>query len=215
MVDPRVTSLRRMLGTAQHGVKPEAVAAEKTAAAPGDVFMVPPSSFSDEWERKPSEPVQMGMRLASVQTIDEAIRMASRAAWEGHPESGESKAREELFTQEVMVNVLSRTLTDPRDRSVLFFAVAPEAQCRLALSSGGIRALWERLERFMVASSPLSPEAEDIEVEALAKALSGGVLRKLDKHQQARARRMIGAILMELMQLEPDAFVTKETSPDV
>lgn len=206
MVDPRVTSLRRMLGTADvRGVKADA-APPKTVATPADVFFVPPSSFSDEWERRPSEPVEMGMRLASVQTIDEAIRMASRTAWEGHPEPGDSKAREELFTQEVMVNVLSRTLTDPRDRSLLFFATAPEAQCRLALSSGGIRALWERLERLMVATSPLSPEVTDTEVEVMGMVVTGELLRRLSKTHEARARRMLGAVLMELMQLLPDAF---------
>ncbi len=177
---------------------------------PLEVFFLPPSAFSDDSPAKPNGPVEMGMRLVSELTGDTAMKMALSAAWLERDEFQEEPQRTQFVTSEIMTNVLARSLTDPRDRTKLYFHAAPEGQCRAALSSGGVAALWERLERLRIKHSPLSPEISDDQVAQLVSILSSGGLRSLSEPLQKRLRRLLHVVLADLLAGVEDADTTPE-----
>ncbi|NUO48727.1 MAG: hypothetical protein HOV80_07715 [Polyangiaceae bacterium] len=166
---------------------------------PPEVFFAPLSTFDDEWANKPTEPVQMGMRLVGEKTLANAQIMAARAAREGHRDPEDAQQRSDLFNSEMMTNVLARALTHPNDRTRLYFETTPEELCRVALSSTGVKALWARYERLALVSSPLSPEATDEEVTALANALVRGDLARRPSQLQRRLRRLLHRAMVELL----------------
>lgn len=199
----RTDALKRALSFAGAGIRPVGSGTQSQAAIPAanaalGVFMAAPSTFADDWPNKPSEPVKIGFRLPSEQTLAEAQMMASKSAWLELPNHGDAGPRQELYASELMTNVLARSLVLPNDRSTLFFPEAPELQCRVALSSGGVRALWERFELLNRQLSPLSPEATDDEISRLAARLGNGEFLQLDAGRGRRVRRLLHLVAVEL-----------------
>lgn len=157
---------------------------------------LPPSAFCDRWQKRPSEPVKIGLRCGlSEDELSNAQRMAMNTAWDEYPRPEDLELRLESYNDHLVTNVLARACTSADDTSTTFFAPAPEELIRVALAPGGIRQLWNAWERFSIGLSPIGEELDLEELQALAKLLT----ERADK-ANVRARRFAAILRKELEQ---------------
>lgn len=184
----RLVALNR--GTDILGAPPAADMAARTS------LRLPPSSFADDWARRPTEPEEIGLVLVSEHVTSNAMTTASRLAYEAHPEDSDRQQRIDIYGSLIMTGILAHACVDPRNRSRLYFGRIPEDTIRVALTAGGIRRLWEAYEVFAAKESPLSEEASDEQIaEAAARIAAGEVT---DPHAMRRVRRLMALVAVEL-----------------
>lgn len=169
--------------------------------------VIPPSGFAAEWAKRPSEPVRIGMRLLSEGQLSTAAALAEQEARAEFPNGGDTYL--DAFGSFLMTNILSRAMTTATNIQEAFFPEAPEVACRGALTSDTVKRLWERYGKMTTEESPLSKEADDIDVTAFAVRLMSGAVNGLEAGPQRRMRRMITELAAEL------AAVPDETLPEV
>jgi hypothetical protein len=171
-----------------------------TPLAARRTLRLPPSAFAEDYAKRPSEPVLVGLRLISEAACGHAQVAAARTAWEAHPEPADVEPRADVYGSELMMNVLARATVEADDTRKPYFGKAPEDVIRIALAGGGIRRLWEAYEAFCVEMSPLSPALDDAGVEQFTARLTGGAIGKLDAATAGRVRRLLALVLVELVE---------------
>lgn len=165
------------------------------------VVELPPEAFADDWDRKPSEAMRVGLRLVSEGDVDRARSMALRKAIEVVPEPGDDRV--DAFNDCLMRNVLARATCMPDDARESFFPL-PEADIEMALTEAAVKKLWIELDALKVESSAYLGEADDDQLALLASLLVDAEPWKLlPASKQKRLRRLCLHLLDEL---EPDEF---------
>lgn len=161
------------------------------------IVPLPPSAFADTWMRKPHGPVKMGMRLVSEAELTTAQRNAAATAWFDVPETTDVDLRIDMFNDNVITNVLAQVCAQADDISKPYFAPAPEALIREALTAGGIRHLWNAYSMMAIADGELAPEATAEQMAALGATLATE-MPTLASDSQVRLRRLARAMLDEI-----------------
>lgn len=156
--------------------------------------LLPISAFAETWARRPHSPARVGLRSVSELDIERAQSEAANAAWTSHPRPEDEALRVEVFNDHLVTEVLARACVQHDDVSAPFFAPIPSALIREALTAGGIRRLWDEYCRMAIEDSPLSPEASDADVRALAAV----DMASLPEGVALRVRRLVAAALAEL-----------------
>lgn len=170
---------------------------KKASRPPGRTLVLQPWVFADTWERRPAEPVCIGLRLMSDGAKGRARTEASRIALESHEADFEMylDARNDLLVR----LAVAHGICDPNDvtkpHPLLPYA---EDEVRDALSSRGARFIHDALYRYQVESSPLCPEATDEELDELMTAIDDGTIDDLPRHRAALVRRFMGYALEEI-----------------
>jgi hypothetical protein len=149
----------------------------KAVRAPGRTLLLEPWVFADEWDKRPSDAVCVGLRIMSEADKGKAQAEAERAAYEFHPDGG--PAWVPAFESALARQVVALGICDPNDvmkpSSVLPYA---EEQVRFALSTRGVEYIFEQHRRYEVEISAIEPMATDEDVEQLIELLqAGGVER--------------------------------------
>lgn len=159
---------------------------------PADVVMVLPEHFADAWPSKSAEPVRVGLRLVSEKDLQTARAQASKTAWDHFPDEDlDEDERIDCYNAALMTWVVACATCHPDDASKPWIDMAHD-NLQLALTSGGLRSLWERVEALTVECSPLAPEATDDELTALFAAVqSGAAWTSADVPAVRRARRLL------------------------
>lgn len=171
------------------------------------VVELPPSAYADGWGSKPSAPVRVGLRLISDAEIQTARGEAVRAAMTLHPHADAAQASQDpnwidAFNDALMRWAVARATCVPEDISKPFFPVA-EDTVKEALTSQGIKALFEALELLVVEQSPLSPEATDEDLGDLVQVLQhGAALTKMPPGEARALRRLLGHALERLVRYD-------------
>ena len=160
------------------------------ARLPDVVVQLRPDAFDSTWPHKPTGQVAVGLLLLSERNVGTCRAEASKHAFELHPEGERDPAWVEAYNDELMAWVMSRSLCNPRDAHEPFFAAQgqDEDTIKTALTSDGIRHLWDELERATIAKSPIRREATDEELRDLGEVLL--LTGSLSTVQQKRMRKL-------------------------
>lgn len=173
------------------------------AAKPPRTLVLPPSVFASEWTSRPREPVVVGLRLLADGEEQTARAEAVRCASELHPEAFTEEWLE-AYNDALLRWIVARGICDPNDLTqpsqVLPMA---EDQVRSALTSLGVRFIFDAIERLQVETSPLYSEASSEEIEELRHRLANAELGSLTPTAAGRARRLLRYVLLELRAANP------------
>lgn len=171
-------------GAAVAVAKPERVVAPK-------VVMLAPAAFADDWPSKPKVPVPVGVRLCSLEDIQFARAEASRVATEMHEPDSDERNWLDAFNDAIMRLVVARATCEPDDVSQPYWDVADE-NVKLALSEGGVRALWDAYDALKLDTDQLAPQANDEDLAQLAETLAdGSIWAGLELTDAERVRRLL------------------------
>jgi hypothetical protein len=170
--------------------------APEATIRPPRVIVVPFTAFADGWKGKPKDDVAMGLRRLSEADTQSARAEADQLSRELHDHPGEE--RDAAFNDALMRWAVARATTDPNDVHQPFFDMA-EDTVREALTSHGVRRIYEELERLTIATSPLHPIATDEDLRELVARLSdAATLDQLTTGQARQLRRLLRHCLDEL-----------------
>jgi hypothetical protein len=151
---------------------------------PEKTVILPPAAFADDYEKKPTEEVAIGLRRLSHMDLDSGQREAERIAvgfydeLRGYPRQIDIEGIEQLRNDELLIFAIARACTDPNDVSKLYFR-GLEEEVRLALTNEAIRRLWDELVLFTLTGGVQKARATDAEARAVGQRLARG-LAKLD-----------------------------------
>lgn len=157
-----------------------------------------PSAFADTWEAKPTESIEIGLRLIPEGEYANARSVAVKAAMELHPDLDErSEIWLESYNQALIQWAVAHGTCKPDNVTEPFWEMAADV-VPLALSSAGTLRLYEELEILAVTESPLSPEIDDVGLEQLASLFADRArLAALPPATLRRLRRLLGHVLAE------------------
>ncbi|WP_394847403.1 hypothetical protein LZC95_08050 [Pendulispora brunnea] len=177
------------------------------------MIVLPPSAFADRWEAKPDAAVAVGLRLLSERDIQ--VAKAESSKWVDKMYSGaDGVIRDVDKAVESWNDCLVRWACalgtcDPNDVTKPYFPAAEDV-IGDALTSEGLRRIWDALELLHLEESPVAPEATDAEILALigriaegtadvaeseGRAIDAGpLLTGLSLAQAKRARRLFGRL---------------------
>src|SRR5689334_20872593 len=155
---------------------------------PGRLLVLEPWVFADDWSNKPPGPVCVGLRLMSDGAKSKARAEAETLARELHPHGNVHTL--EAYNDSLMRQCAALGISSPNDveapSEVLPLA---EEQVRYAITSRGALFIFEALLKYEVETSPLTPEADDAELDELAALLS--VVKLMTGERAATARRFL------------------------
>ncbi|HEY1956693.1 MAG TPA: hypothetical protein VGH28_13830 [Polyangiaceae bacterium] len=160
---------------------------------------MPLSAFSDAWKARPKAPVCAGFRALSAADVREIRNMASEEAWKLHERPLDEANRIDAFNDALMRLAVARSSCDPNDveRPWSVLGVARDDNVAIALSEGGVKMLYDEVERASVLASPTRADATNADVLELFDLLET-TLDKMTPERAARVRRWLGFCLDEI-----------------
>jgi hypothetical protein len=172
--------------------------------APPRVVEVPVSMFAEDWDKKPEFPAKLGVRHISDADVQAARSHASKVATQQHPNLSNEADREcwvEAYNDALMRWIVARAACSAVDAKQYFelWQEAPEDLVKHALTSEGVRFIFDAWEQMKLETSPLSTEATDEEIASMFDLIQVS-LPELSPQRQARVRRMLGFCLSELIE---------------
>lgn len=153
---------------------------------PGRTLVLEPWVFADDWERKPDGAVCVGLRIMSDGAKSKARAEAEKLARELHPTGNVHTL--EAYNDALMRQCAALGISSPNDvEAPSEILPVAEEQVRYAISSRGARFIFESLLKYEIESSPLTPEADDAELDELVAMLA--LLKLMTGERAATARR--------------------------
>lgn len=173
-------------------------ALQAAASKPAEVVELQPGHFADTWPDKPKGPVSVGLRLVSEADFQTARAEASRRAWQTFPDEDlDVEERVDCFNDNLAAWVVARATTQPDNASAPWMELAHD-NLQFALTTGGLRFLFDRVVALTIERSPLSPEITDAEMGRLCGALKSGVLLTGAGAEVRLARRLLRRVMDHL-----------------
>lgn len=168
------------------------------ARKPVHTCIVPLSAFSDAWKARPRSPVCAGFRALSASDVREIRNMASEEAWKLHERPLDEPNRVDAFNDALMRLAVARSSCDPNDveRPWAILGVAADDNVAIALSVGGVKMLYDEVERASVLASPTRTDATDADLLELFDLLEE-TLPAMTADRAARVRRWLAFCLDE------------------
>lgn len=146
-----------------------------------------PSYFCDEYDGKPKHSIEVGLRSPIESDIEAAISTAEKE--EDERERNRIMMRELVCSSLCHVSDVSRAHPSfPTPNEIIDRALKPET----------IRYLWDQIERYRVATSPIFQEIENEELGELLALLETDSLSELDPVIGSRVRRYLRFCLEDL-----------------
>jgi hypothetical protein len=135
--------------------------------APGATLVLPLWVFADQWESKPDAPVCVGLRLLAENDKTQARAMAVKQANDLHPDRGDEWV--DCFNDAVQMQIDALGMCDPNDvnKPSEAFEYA-EDQLHFRITSKGAAFIFQAIQRYEVASSPIGALATSDDLERLA-----------------------------------------------
>jgi hypothetical protein len=143
-------------------VKASEALAEKIR--PPHTVVLEPKAFSVHWARRPKDAIAIGVRPIGEDEALTAMAVARSVAKEGDRTREE---RVERYNEELMLQAVAASLTDPNDATVPYFET-PDSMVRLAFPPLTIRFLYHELEAITIGAAPSRPLATDDDVDELS-----------------------------------------------
>lgn len=166
---------------------------------PASVIALEPGHFADTWPDKPREAVPVGLRLVSEADYQTARAEAAKRAWEHFPDEDlDEDERVDCFNDALAAWIVARGTTRPDDATKPWLDMAHD-NVQLALTTGGLRFLFDQITTLMLERSPLSPEATDKDLARLVEALRTGEAWAAASEGPARHARRLLRRVMDLL----------------
>ena len=163
--------------------------------APAGHFLLRSEHWATTHREKPVVPVKLGIRLLSENDIV-YIKAIAKSKADKTPDDPRAypNALVECSAAVAICNAEDASLAHD-----LF--PCPDEQLPVELKPETITAIWDELERLTIATSPVYPEANEVEIVAFVDALADGALEILEVAspvRAVRARKLIRYLLDEL-----------------
>ena len=171
---------------------------QKGPQKPTVVMTLGPEGFADTWKQKPEAGAIIGLRHVASGVDETGRAEAAKYAVEMHPADRELQI--EAFNDFLMRWIISYAACSPNDIAQNYWAMAQDT-VRDALSSAGVRAIWDRYERMLIEESPLDPPLEDEEIGELTSLLESGTLEQMVTSQAKRSRKLLRFVLDDLRRI--------------
>lgn len=157
----------------------------KTRAAPRTITLAP-DQFADEYSNRPVAPVVFGLRVPSEADAQAARNEATKLA----AQIDDHESSTETFNDTLMAICVARGICSVHDVTQPHpFLELADDMVPLALKSRTIRRIYDEIERLHVEQSPLYPEADASDLEALRGLIDAGGIEKLGAVEQGYVRR--------------------------
>jgi hypothetical protein len=168
---------------------------------PAAVLVLKPEHYASDWPDRPKCDVAAGLRTLSERELQQIAGEAGKDARLHHPdaESTTDGPFALAFEDAVVRLAAGRCLTNPNDATDPFFAAADE-MVGMAFTPKTIRYIWDQLEKFTIANSPVMEAATDDDITQLIGVLD--LVEKLAPAAQLRMRKLLGFCLEELQAVQ-------------
>lgn len=161
---------------------------------PPKVIVVAPDAFASEWAQRPSEPVEMGLRLVPDQDLQTARAEAAKLAQQMHEDINTQEAVD-CFNDALLRWRIARSTCSVDDLRRPWFDFA-EDTVRRALTPEGVKAIAFEIEVFEAETSPLYAPADDERIADLQAILEQGApWAKMSEAEQRGTRRLLAVVL--------------------
>lgn len=180
---------------------------EVERTAPARTLVVKRNAFADTWQRKPGGDVACGLRILPEDEITVAKTRAERIANRAHPGSSDESIRlwVEAYNGALMQWAIVNGTCDPNDVTQKWALIPSDADnLGEALTSDGIRFLFDAYEAFRIETDPTQAPLQDDEIPDLFDGLAGrlAALEHLDRARAVRARRLLAFVYAEVLSAE-------------
>ena len=182
-----------------------------TAAAPKlppRIVVLSPAAFADDWHLKPTDDVSIGIRLISDADMRTSRAHAAKSAATLYVHDGicnDPASFNDEFNDALMRMAVSFAAVDPNDVKTPYFHAAQDT-VKFALTSEGVRRLYDELVMLHVGSGVSFAPADDDEVHRLARALvAPHGIRRLPLSDAIEVRKMLAYCLERILAADPSA----------
>lgn len=177
---------------------------------PAATVPLAPDAYATDYERRPPEPVSVGLRLLSETDLQSARACAVRTAVDMFRDDAHELERIEAYNDALMRELVARAACDPNDARTPFFP-GDEEEVRIALTDDGVRYLYDELERVKLERSPLVVPASEDDVRALP-ATWARSLGMLPAARQRHLRRLVAFVLRALHDAEEEGATVDDAA---
>ena len=177
----------------------------KRSVLPARHVILSPGAFADDWSGKPPVQVAIGLRLLSVLELAECRLEAEREAagvYNEHSEDAPPIADViiEQYNEILLCEAAARCTCNPNDITKPYFDNA-SATVRVALTSEGLRKVWDEYLLFSVGCGAVTTPASDDDVKTLARGLRNEMVRAV---LDVEDRKLCAYLLEKLSAALPD-----------
>lgn len=178
---------------------------ERASRKPPAMVQVQPVVWAPTWKDAPEEPVMVGLRPLSEADLVFCNGEAVKLAIQFYPlatDAAAVEARDRAYNEALMRLAVSRGTCDPNDVTQpweFWGKYGGDEVVRDALTTNGLKMLWDALERVTIETSAVEPEATDQDIiELLTKAPKA--LAAMPTWQAARTRRLLHFLLNQCLE---------------
>jgi hypothetical protein len=174
-------------------------ASESVPIAPRKVIVLRQEHWASTFSDRPENPIQVGLRLLSIDDQDAIRHIANQASIEAITAGGDPKAAAQSA---MLIATIARAICHQRDarRAHERFECADDL-LPIALTKEALTWIFDELEKLVIESSPIFGESTDDEIVVLCDMLQNGAMARLteaDPTRAARVRRYLDFVLTEI-----------------
>lgn len=165
---------------------------------PTKVILVQPEAFAYDWPGRPSEPVEMGLRIVPDADLDTARGEAARHAAKMHGPEDAANAID-CFNDSLLRHRIALSTCSASDVRQAWFKGSAEDMVRVALSTEGVKAISFEISVFESETSPLYKPATDDEIADLVELLlRDDPFAGMEEARARRNRRLLAVVLEDI-----------------
>lgn len=161
---------------------------------PAATVVLSPTDFADDWHKRPSADVAVGLRRVCERDIQIAKAEASKFVRQAYGQEGVERDPDmalQAWDDAFMRWAMAAATTDPNDNGAPYFAAAQDT-IGFALTPEGIRKLWTAYHLHVRRTDAATKGVDDAEAARLGRILTSGALARLEAGEQAEVRRVLG-----------------------
>ena len=174
-------------------------AAESVPTPPRKVVIINDTHWASKFEDRPVNPIQVGLRLLSIEDQEVIRQLAMKAATDAISNELDSQIAAQNM---LLVTTVARSICSPRDtRKPHDFFSCPDDLIPIAFTEQTVKWLFDEIEKLTVEMSPIFSESTDEEIVDTCDMLLNGALDELadrDPVKASRVRRYLDFVRTEL-----------------
>ena len=163
---------------------------------PPEIRVFSPKIFASSYEKRPTDDIAVGIKLLSDFDISCAKGNASKTAWAMVPNHNSIDERVDAYNDALMRRIVCACTTDPNDLSKPWFKQGI-LEVEIALTSDGVKAIFDAYEAACMAMSPVYRELSEEELPDFVELLT--TIYRLGSMKRAKILRMLAYCFDEIV----------------